>query len=62
VLLANKGSAAIAGATAPHPQVVVVRVLAPLVEPAMAVLKAVRSVWRSQLWSLGSEPPRVWST
>ena len=38
-----------AGATAPGAQVVVVRVLAPLVEPALQLLKAVRRAWRAGL-------------
>ena len=51
-----------AGATAPGPQVVVVRVLAPLVEPALQLLKAVRRAWRPLLWKLPAEEPRGWST
>jgi urease accessory protein len=50
-----------AGATSPHPQVLVVRVLAPLVEPAMALLKNLRAVWRQQLWQLEAVPPRIWA-
>jgi urease accessory protein len=52
---------ATAGATSPHPQVLVVRVLAPLVEPAMALLKSLRAVWRQQLWQLDAVPPRIWA-
>ncbi len=51
-----------AGATSPHPQVLVVRVLAPLVEPALELLKSLRAAWRQQLWQLAAAPPRVWST
>ena len=51
-----------AGATSPNPQVVVVRVLAPLVEPAMQLLKTVWAAWRSELWRLPAERPRIWST
>ena len=51
------------GVTSPHPQVIVVRVLSPLVEPAMDLLRAIRQVWRSELWALKNEhPPRIWST
>jgi urease accessory protein len=50
-----------AGATAPDPSVVVVRVLAPLVEPALHLLKAVRSAWRHALWGLAANPPRTWA-
>jgi urease accessory protein len=53
--------AASAAATAPGPRVVVVRVLAPLVEPAMALLKAVRDVWRPALWDLPAVRPRLWA-
>ena len=49
-----------AGATAPQPQVVVVRVLADSVEPAMHVLMAVRKAWRREAWALAAEPPRIW--
>jgi urease accessory protein len=53
---------AIAGATAPDSRVVVVRVLAPLVEPALALLKAIRRAWRPGLWSLPTTDPRGWAT
>lgn len=53
---------ATAGATSPHPQVLVVRVLAPLVEPALELLKALRAAWRRELWQLDAAPPRVWAT
>ncbi|RYF37566.1 MAG: urease accessory protein UreD [Comamonadaceae bacterium] len=49
------------GATAPGPQVVAVRVLAPLVEPALALLKAVRQAWRPGLWELPPHQPRGWA-
>jgi len=52
---------ATAGATSPHPQVLVVRVLAPLVEPAMGLLKPLRAAWRHQLWQLQAVPPRIWA-
>jgi len=39
-----------AGATSPNDHVVVVRVLAPMVEPAMDVLRQVWSAWRQDLW------------
>ena len=50
-----------AGATMPGPRVVVVRVLAPLVEPAMQLLKAVRRAWRPLLWKLPPDEPRGWT-
>jgi urease accessory protein len=54
--------AATAGATASSPRVVVVRVLAPLVEPALELLKAIRAAWRVALWNLPATPPRTWGS
>ena len=51
---------ATAGATSPNGQVVV-RALAPQVEPAMQLLQQVRAAWRAALWQLCAEPPRIWS-
>jgi len=50
-----------AGATAPGPRMIVVRVLAPLVEPAMQLLKSVRAQWRQHLWGLLPVQPRTWA-
>ncbi|MDB5751127.1 MAG: urease accessory protein ureD [Ramlibacter sp.] len=52
--------AATAGATAPGPRVLVVRVLAPLVEPALQLAKAIRRAWRPLLWDLPPSEPRGW--
>lgn len=60
-VLAAHPLAATAGATSPHPQVVVVRVLAPVVEPAMDLLRALRHTWRQQLWAISPSSPRIWS-
>lgn len=54
-------SALVAGATSPHPQVLAVRVLSPLVEPALDLLKRLRGVWRRELWQLEATPPRTWA-
>jgi urease accessory protein len=51
-----------AGATAPHPRVVVLRALAPRAEPAMALLQAVWARWRTLAWELAAPRPRVWRT
>jgi urease accessory protein len=51
-----------AGATSPNGQVVVVRVLAPMVEPAMDLLRQVWAGWRQHFWSLPATHPRIWST
>ena len=61
-LLDNKDPALAAGATSPHPQVLVLRVLTPLVEPAMQLLRAVRAAWRQELWQLPPGIPRIWAT
>ncbi len=50
-----------AGATSPDGQVVVVRALAPVIEPAMALMKAIRAQWRQTLWALGNMAPRIWA-
>ena len=50
-----------AGATQPHPQVIVVRVLAPVVEPAMLLLRPVWAAWRQALWGLPGNMPRLWN-
>ncbi len=51
-----------AGATAPHDDVVVLRALAPRVEPLMALFAQVWSRWRTQAWGLPACAPRVWRT
>ena len=51
-----------AGATAVHDAVIVLRVLAPRVEPALALLGAVWRAWRGAAWSLDACTPRVWRT
>ncbi|RYF59075.1 MAG: urease accessory protein UreD [Comamonadaceae bacterium] len=50
-----------AGATSPQPQVIVLRVLAPVVEPAMQLLRQVWMAWRAELWALRAALPRIWS-
>lgn len=49
------------GATCPNDHVVAVRVLAPLVEPAMALLRQVWATWRQELWQIESNAPRIWA-
>ena len=51
-----------AGATAPQSRCVVLRALAHRVEPALALLVAVRAGWRRLAWQLDAEPPRIWRT
>lgn len=54
--------AARAGVTAPQPRLIVLRVLAPRVEPALQLLMRVRAAWRQEAWGLAAEPPRIWRT
>jgi urease accessory protein len=54
--------AATAGATSPGAHVVLLRVLAPRVEPAMQLLTRVWARWRERAWALPACPPRVWRT
>jgi urease accessory protein len=60
-LIAGHALAATAGATSPNNQVIVLRALAPLVEPAMQLLRTVRSAWRQELWQLPVCNPRIWA-
>lgn len=53
---------ATAGATSPDGQVVVVRALAPLVEPAMDLMRKVWQAWRGHFWGMPAASPRIWST
>ncbi len=53
--------AASAGATSPNSQVVIVRTLAPLVEPAMDLMRRVRAAWRGLFWELPAANPRIWA-
>ena len=52
--------AATTGATCPNPHVLAVRMLAPLVEPAMALCQQLRAVLREQAWALDANAPRIW--
>lgn len=51
-----------AGCTSPQAQVVVLRLLAHRVEPAMQLLSAVWARWREVGWDLKACAPRVWRT
>jgi urease accessory protein len=50
------------GVTSPQGPLVLLRVLAPQVEPAMQLLAQVRAAWRQLAWGLHAEPPRIWRT
>lgn len=51
-----------AGATAPSDSVVLLRALAPRVEPLMELFKAVRAQWRALAWGCEPVSPRIWRT
>ena len=53
--------AATAGATSPHPQLLLARLLAQQVEPAMALARALRAAWRAHFWQRPATAPRVWA-
>lgn len=60
-VIAHHGLRATAGATSPNAQVVVVRALAPVVEPAMELMKQIRAAWRGACWQLPATAPRIWA-
>ena len=49
-----------AGATSPHKQVIVLRVLSPVTEPAMHLLRQVWVAWRREMWAMPGTVPRLW--
>jgi urease accessory protein len=59
--IAKCGADVVAGATAPGPNVVVVRALSAVVEPAMQLLKSIHAAWRPALWQLAPITPRLWA-
>lgn len=48
------------GITAPNDHMVVLRGLAPVVEPLMQLWQQVRSCWRTQHWGIAATTPRIW--
>ena len=52
---------ALAGATQPHAQVIVVRVLNPVAEPVVQLLRQIWAVWRLCLWGVPGVLPRIWN-
>ena len=60
-VIEGHGLHATVGATSPNPQVVLVRALAPLVEPAMQLMQQIWKVWRGHFWSMPAVKPRIWS-
>ena len=51
----------VAGVTSPHPRIVVLRTLSPMVEPAQSLLRGVWAEWRRGMWGMSGVPPRIWS-
>jgi urease accessory protein len=51
-----------AGVSAAHDEVIVLRALAPRVEPVMQLLSTVWAAWRQTAWGLAPCAPRVWRT
>ena len=54
------GGAVQAGATCPNPQMLVLRAVAPLVEPLMGLFQRVWAVLRAEAWGLPNVPPGIW--
>ena len=53
--------AARAGVTMPDDRLLVLRALAPVTEPASALLRGVWAAWRRHFWAAPEAPPRIWS-
>jgi urease accessory protein len=60
--MAGSSLAATSGVTALRSNLVLLRVLAPRVEPAMQTLWAVWQRWRQTAWGIAGTAPRIWST
>ncbi|MBB6577379.1 urease accessory protein [Comamonas odontotermitis] len=60
-LLQTAPQGTISGVTSPNAHMLVLRGLAPVVEPLMQLWKTVWAHWRSELWSLPGTTPRIWS-
>ncbi|MBS3996500.1 MAG: urease accessory protein UreD [Hydrogenophaga sp.] len=54
------GAGVQAGATCSHPQVLVLRAVAPVVEPLMALFQRTWTALRPAAWGLANTPPRIW--
>lgn len=59
-VIASHPLAARAGATCPNPQMLVLRVLGPVVEPVMDLLQQVWTALRPAAWGLTPQRPRIW--
>ena len=61
-IIASHALCGTAGVTCPNPQVMVLRVLSPVVEPAVQLLRQVWVGWRNHFWNLPASSPRIWAT
>jgi urease accessory protein len=61
-IIAASPLAGTAGASSPHAEAVLLRVLAARVEPVMTLLTQVRAAWRALAWELAPCAPRIWRT
>jgi urease accessory protein len=59
-LAADADPTVLAGATGPEPRLIVLRALAPQVEPLMAAFQRAWARLRALAWGMGAEPPRIW--
>ena len=50
------------GASSPDPRIVVVRALAGRIEPLWETLRSIRARWRTMLWDIAPDSPRIWAT
>jgi urease accessory protein len=60
-LLASHPQGPWCGVTSPNDHVLVLRGLAPLVEPLMQLWQQVWALWRRLLWEREAPLPRIWS-
>ncbi|MET1116589.1 MAG: urease accessory protein UreD [Comamonas sp.] len=49
------------GVTSPQDQVLVLRAIAPMVEPVMQLWQQVWRLWRAHFWELPAVAPRIWA-
>jgi urease accessory protein len=60
-VIAEDALAPTTGATAPNSRVIVVRTLAPMVEPAVDLLRRVWVALRHAAWDMPAQVPRIWA-
>ncbi|MCT9809886.1 urease accessory protein UreD [Acidovorax sp. Be4] len=60
-LIEGHALAARCGVTSPHDRVIVLRALAPMVEPVMQLWRQVWQLWRGHFWDLPGVAPRIWA-